>query len=181
MDRVQQAAVLTKLIASLRCYGSWCGETHIQKAVFFLQELTEVPFEFRFVLYEYGPFSFELCDELAAMRADYLLDLEVFESYGPKYLATRRAFRLQERFPKTLAHFGRRIDFVAQQIGSSYVGRLERLSTAFYLRMRDHKDISHRELAEQLVNIKNHVPFDLALEAAIESEKLFNRWLQYRD
>ena len=106
MDRVQQAAILTKLVASLRSQGSWYGETHIQKAVFFLQELTKVPFEFRFVLYEVGPVSFKLRDELAAMRTDYLLELEVFESYGPKYHPTRRAIRLQGKFPKTLAHFG---------------------------------------------------------------------------
>lgn len=180
MDRVQQAAILTKLVASLRSQGSWCGETHIQKAVFFLQELTRVPFGFHFVLYEYGPFSFELRDELAAMRADYLLDLEVFESYGPKYHATRRAIRLQDKFPKTLAHFGPRIRFVAENVGSSYVDRLERLSTAYYLKIKEKRESSFEERAKRLVEIKSHIPLDLAIKSVVEAENLCDDWCQSR-
>ena len=59
MDRVRNGVVITKLIETLRERGSWCGETHVQKAAFFLQELMEVPMRFNFILYKHGPFSFE--------------------------------------------------------------------------------------------------------------------------
>ena len=73
MQRLARASLLTRLIAGLREAGSWCGETHIQKAMFFLQELMHVPFEFKFILYRYGPFSFDLRYELTAISADGML------------------------------------------------------------------------------------------------------------
>ena len=39
MNRIQRAAILTGLVNALRERGSWCGETHIQKAVFFSKNL----------------------------------------------------------------------------------------------------------------------------------------------
>ena len=77
MKEDQNRAVLVALIRSLRAKGSWCGETHIQKAAFFLKNLTGVPIDFDFIIYKHGPFSFELNDELSLMKAYRLLDLEV--------------------------------------------------------------------------------------------------------
>lgn len=46
MKRLQRDAVILSLIENLRSKGSWCGETHIQKATYFIQELLRVPLEF---------------------------------------------------------------------------------------------------------------------------------------
>ena len=43
MDRLRRAAVLTRLVEQMRRNGSWCGETHMQKATLFLQNLVLVP------------------------------------------------------------------------------------------------------------------------------------------
>ena len=68
MDRLQRASVLLALNEQLRAAGSWAGETHMQKATYFLQHLMGVPLAFDFILYKHGPFSFDLRDELTAMR-----------------------------------------------------------------------------------------------------------------
>ena len=39
MDRIERAAVISCLADKLWCQESWCGETHIQKAVYVLHEL----------------------------------------------------------------------------------------------------------------------------------------------
>ncbi len=88
MNRLQRAAILSTLAEELLEIGSWCGETHLQKATFFLQHMLKVPTEWDFVLYRYGPFSFELRDELTAMRADQLLELIPMQPYGPRLLPT---------------------------------------------------------------------------------------------
>lgn len=75
MDRFEQAAILTELIDGMRASGSWAGETHIQKGTYFLQQLLEVPLGFRFILYKHGPFSFDLRDALAIMRADHFMGM----------------------------------------------------------------------------------------------------------
>ena len=88
MDQLQRASLIIDLIEKLTEKGSWCGETHIQKAVYFLQELTKVPMGFNFILYKHGPFSFDLRDELAAMRAYRLLEIELRPPYGPGLFPT---------------------------------------------------------------------------------------------
>src|ERR1039458_10326941 len=91
MKRSQRAALITLLNREMLKRGSWCGETHIQKAMFFLQDLLGVETDFEFVLYRHVPFSFELRDELSSMRADELLDLTVRrEGYGPQMAGVER-------------------------------------------------------------------------------------------
>ena len=76
MERLQKAAILTELAARLRREGSWCGHTHMQKATYFLQDLLGVPTGYEFILYKHGPYSFDLSEELAGLRADYLIEFD---------------------------------------------------------------------------------------------------------
>ena len=39
LKRMQRDAVLLSLMNEMRAKGSWCGETHVQKSAYFLQEL----------------------------------------------------------------------------------------------------------------------------------------------
>ena len=80
MKRLQQAAILVSLIEALEKKDSWCGETNVQKATYFLQELFGVPLGFKFILYKYGPYSFDLSEKLTYLCADSILDLEVRHS-----------------------------------------------------------------------------------------------------
>ena len=43
MGRLQNVVLLLALIEGLKEKGSWCGETHIQKVVYFLWKLFNVP------------------------------------------------------------------------------------------------------------------------------------------
>jgi hypothetical protein len=64
-----RSAILLDLAAQLREHGSWTGETHVQKAAYFLHELLGVPSGLRFVLYRHGPFSFDLRASLNKLEA----------------------------------------------------------------------------------------------------------------
>ena len=131
MKRLQRASVLVSFVESLRENESWCGETNIQKAAYFLQELLEVPLGYKFVLYKYGPYSFELSEELTSLCADSFLDLQIRDSrYGPSYVPGGMRDFLFERFPKTLRRFQDQIDFVSVRLGNKHVPELERLATA---------------------------------------------------
>jgi uncharacterized protein YwgA len=100
MKRLQRAAVLVSLIEAMREQGSWCGETNIQKACFFLQEVTRVPLGFDFILYRYGPYSFDLTDELTALRADSIFALRIRDpKYGPCYQPGELSNLVKHQFP----------------------------------------------------------------------------------
>ena len=165
MKQRQREAVLAALASELRQHDSWCGETHMQKATYVLQELLDVPLGFDHILYKYGPFDYGLRDELALMRADGLVETEQVRGYGPRLRVTEGGERqLLKRWPKTVSSYRRRLSFVAKRFGDKGVGELERLATALWVR-REHPDATVEEQARRLHEIKPHVGVDRAQEA----------------
>jgi uncharacterized protein YwgA len=167
MNRTQNLVIVSRLARKLADRGSWAGEMHIQKAVFLLQDLTGVPTEYEFILHHYGPFSYELREELNMMRGEGLIDLTPRPyPYGPSFRTTDAALYLEDRFSKTLARYAPQVDFVVSLVRNRSAADLERLATAAYL-VHDQPDAEDKSLAERLHSIKPHVSFESAL-AAIE-------------
>jgi hypothetical protein len=166
MKRRQREAVVAALDSRLAAEGSWCGETHLQKSVFFLQEMLGVPTGFQFILYKYGPFSDELRTELGAMRSDGFLKLVPQPApYGPKLHTTTAAERqLVARWPRTLEHYGAELDFVAKKLGRMGVGALERMATALWV-SRELGSADETARAERINELKPHVSVEQAREA----------------
>jgi uncharacterized protein YwgA len=173
MERLQKAAILTELADQLRREGSWCGHTHMQKATYFLQDLLEVPTGYEFILYKHGPYSFDLSEEMTALRADYLIEFDhKSPGYGPGLAPTRTSAELRSRYPVTLAKHAREIEFVARAFGSKGVTELEKLATALYVTREDGRGRSLEERARRLVELKPHVSLDQALDAIHEFDRI---------
>ena len=156
MDRMKKAGLLTRLIEELHNNGSWCGETHVQKATFFVQELTKIPLGFDFILYKHGPFSFDLRDELTALRADGLLKLETQWPYGPRISPTQQSEYIKSLYPMTLKKYEKAVAFVAHRLSDKGVIELERLATAFYV-SHPTEETSVDERAKRLTSLKPHI------------------------
>jgi hypothetical protein len=165
MDRLQRAAIICRLTEKLREGGSWCGETHIQKAAFLLGDGRHVPLGWRFVLYKYGPFSFDLREELGELRAEDFLRLEPPPSgYGPPLEVDQRGRKVMEQFNDTIDQHEGAVADVVEFVGTRGVSGLERLATAVYLVL--HKETREDEdLARELCDIKAHVSEAGAREA----------------
>jgi len=166
MERNRRAVILLDLIEQLRDNLSWCGETHIQKATYFLQEMMQVPLGFEFILYKHGPFSFDLADEITAMRADNLLKVQPQPyPYRPSILPGKASESLMKRFPKTLKKFRPYIAFVAEKLGGKKVNDLERLATALYVILENESDSNVQSQAQRIHKLKPHIPIEEAIEA----------------
>ncbi|MHC1729697.1 MAG: hypothetical protein AB9866_27455 [Syntrophobacteraceae bacterium] len=168
MDKYQQAAVLFELVDSLRKHESWCGETHVQKAAYFLKELYGVPLSVNFILYKHGPFSFELRDSLTELRADGLLVLQPQPPYGPRLNVTQLGRSIKDRFPKTLKRYRVFIEQVAETFGGKGVSQLECLATALYVTRTLDQAKSVKNRAIELKEIKPHIPLSDAQTAIQE-------------
>jgi uncharacterized protein YwgA len=165
MKNLQRAAILIGLFKYLRQQGSWCGETHLQKAAFFLQEAAHVPMDLPFVLYKHGPYSFELHDQINMLLSNGALKLEPQPyPYGPSIIVTNRGEQLLQRFPKTLHRYEDPIQSVAKHLGNAGVLELERLATALYV-VNSNPRARIEELVEQLCGLKPHISGIDALEA----------------
>lgn len=159
MDSMRKAAVLTRFIKALHEHESWCGEAHIQKAGFLLQELMGVPTGFTFILYKHGPFSFDLREELTALRADGFLELEVQHFYGPRITSIEeRSQYVQGLYPKTLGMYQEKIQFIASKLGGKGVVDLEQLGTAYYVyHNQDMQCASVDQRVEKMMELKPHI------------------------
>ena len=164
MQLLERYAVLLKLVRAMNEADSWSGETHIQKSVFFLQEALATELGYGFILYKHGPFSFDLRDDLIAMRADEFLELRVrHPDYGPSYVPGRRASLLAAS-AATPENLERRIEFVARRIAPRPVAELEVLATALYTR-KEMRGSSDEVLAQRIHELKPHVSVSRASEA----------------
>lgn len=173
MERLERAAVIAELIETLHEHKSWCGETHVQKAMYLLQELTGNGAGFDFVLYKHGPFSFDLRDELTAMRADYLIELEIRRpDYGPTLKPTPNLEALSRRHREVVDAARPAIEFIGECVGDRTVVELERLGTALYFRRKHAGEDEPSVLARKIVEIKPHISERDALKAV----KTVVRW-----
>ena len=175
MHRIAKAALIAELIERLRKKGSWCGETHVQKAIYFLQNLMDVPLKFDFILYKHGPFSFDLRDELTALRADGLLKLETRGLYGARIATTGQSNTIRSHYPRTLSRHEMAIDFITEQIGKKGVVELERLATAMYVTRRSGLQASVESRVKTLVNLKPHIRKEDAQKSVAAADHMIER------
>ena len=173
MERLQRAAILTELMERLRENGCWCGHTHIQKAVYFLQEVLGVPTGFDYILYKYGPFSFELEEDLTALRADFLMEFDHRSpGYGPKLVPTETSKFFRSQYQKALDPFRSRLEFIAKTFGSKVVTDLEKLATALFVTRKMGDTAGLAERASRIHELKPHVSVSDAQTALQEFERI---------
>jgi hypothetical protein len=165
MNPQEQKAIILKLLNTLKQNGSWCGETHIQKAAFCLNEITRVPLIYTFILYKHGPFSFDLRDELSLMHSDELIDIKINPSpYGPSLQITPKGEKYMERFSKILQTNKKQINFIGEVLGPKGVAELERLATALYITRKENTTCIKSRVS--LINkIKPHISINQANDA----------------
>lgn len=173
MERLQRAAILTELMDRLRANGSWCGETHVQKAVYFLQEILGVPTGFEYILYKHGPYSFDLTADLTALRADFLMELNHRSpGYGPGLVPTPTSRELRGRYPRTLANHRPQIEYIAKAFGARGVADLEKLATALFVTREMGETSDRSQRASRIHELKPHVSEAEALTALQEFERI---------
>jgi hypothetical protein len=173
MKQLQRYAVILSLVEALGQKGSWCGETHIQKSTYFLQDILGVPLGFGFILYKHGPFSFDLSDELMVMHANEIIQLKLRPPYGPSIIQGPNSERLKQQFPKTIQKYKDQVEFVANELGTYAVAELERLATALYVSM-NRTDLNKEAKAFYIHKIKPHISVEEAnrsLENELEIHK----------
>ncbi|NLO75992.1 MAG: hypothetical protein GX092_03820 [Clostridia bacterium] len=171
MSGVKRQTVLLSLIEKMKVNGSWCGETHIQKCGYFLQELLSVPLGFEYILYKHGPFSFDLRDELGLMRSNMIIELINRSPFGSSISPGDAADSLKQMYPKTSTMYTKEIDFIVNKFANFGVAELERLATAFYVTTK-HERESNIERAKILNKLKPHVSLGEAKEAITSMEAI---------
>lgn len=173
MQRIRRAALVSALANKMHDHDSWVGETHLQKGVYLLQDMLGVPMDVEYVLFKHGPFSFQLREELGAMRADDILKIVPQRPpYGPRLYSDDGAKRLQEKFPKTLIKYEPQLDWIADHLGDKGVVELEKLATAFWVTEELGRASEVGERADLLQQYKPHFDDRVCVEAVTEIDAM---------
>lgn len=166
MDNNQRQAILLELLDQLRARQSRCGETHLQKAMYFVQQMAGVPAGYEFVLYKHGPFSFDLRDEISAMVGDDTLKVVPQRfPYGPKLEEGSFAPATKLCCGDLVKQYADQIRIVADKLEGKNVGDLERLATALYAIKECPELHDDHARAQQITQWKPHLEHDDALKA----------------
>ncbi len=88
---VDRYALLLKVIEELNRAGSWSGNTHVQKTVNLVQSVLGREI-YRFIIHHYGPYSFELKDDLERLVNSGLVERS-FDEFGYHYRVTEEGLR----------------------------------------------------------------------------------------
>ncbi len=159
--------------AAFRCLHakkSWCGRIHAHKLLAIGDLLGVIDQPFKFTLYQYGPYSFDLDSEIARLEAFGVLDVQFTKpGYGPRYTVVQddcegadKAFEGLER--------------VAEKVGSWPSKKLELVSTCLWAavkeNMRGDEEIVNRVKALKPRYSKQEV------QEALESAKGLQKDLQ---
>ncbi len=171
LENVERWAVVAQLIKNMRAEGGWAGETHIQKALFFLQELLKVPSDYNFMLYKHGPYSFDLHDDLGKMRAYLVLDIQLQRPYGASFGLGDTGGNVIQRGKAAVERYEGQLEFVVGALGTKDVRTLERYGTALFVKGRQ-PEFDDVAMANKIIELKPHVTGDLALEAVREVAKI---------
>jgi hypothetical protein len=145
----------------------------VQKAAYLAQQLMHAPFQYNFRLYRHGPYSFDLTDELASMRADDALQLRSQEyPYGPSLWPTERGERIMKEYSALVKEYDRAFSFIAKWFGGKHVKELERLATAYLVTREMPAGSPQRDRAERLHDLKPHISLEFAIDAIREADQM---------
>ena len=168
MELMKQTALLLNLIDRLSENEGNTSEVHLQKHVYFLQELLEVPLNFEFIMYKNSPYSFDFRDNLTSLRADWLLTFEINRFHRPCFVTTELGKSFQTRFPITLKNYQRAIDFIVDYLGSKQIRVLGQWATTLFIeRFKDKFSDSSDNMSLELDKLKQAIwvqPDEMVIE-----------------
>ena len=180
MDNSEKSAFILCLIDSLAEKDVWSSETRIQRLVYFLQNLLEVPMDYNFILYKYSPYSFYLRDKLTSLRANMLLTLEADRYSGSRFVTTDLGKQYKEIFHKSTKPYMKRIDSAIDTLGTESILELEQLATAlFFTRLAENqeKSILLENRAKEMKKWKPIISMDYAQEVVEKLDTIRNNML----
>ena len=174
MERLKKATLISEMLNRMIDKGSWAGETHLQKCLFFLQEMREVPTGYVFQLYKYGPFSFDLRDEIVQLRGVGMISLFSRKyPYGSSLKVSELGQSLRKHFPKTLEKYTDDLDFVTKHFGDLNATELGKLATAYYFILQK-ENSSDEEIAKKINDVKSYISIPEGMEAAKKVREIAN-------
>jgi uncharacterized protein YwgA len=173
MKESQKLGLLSSIVRKLNEAGSWTGRMHIHKFVYFAQELLALPSDYDFILYQRGPYSFDLDTEIRSLRSIGAVEIRPRPPYGPSYSSTGLG-EVISRLSTVGGETDNRLTALARELGPKQAKELELLATTFYVLRKEH--LSGPDVVKRVLSLKPQFLKEQAEEALKEVSGLQERF-----
>ena len=149
------------LLDALKDKNGWAGMIHLQKGCYIAQEMLGVPLDYKFIQCVYGPYAFDLRDEVRMLNDSFILS-KGFPPVG--YGVSYDFYEYVEKYveaKKDNYKFKDEINFIAGWFLDKPVGRLVELAAAYMINEK-YPDAEREERMKKLLGWK---PFTTELRA----------------
>ena len=163
MKEGQKLRLLALVVQMLDEAGSWTGRMHIQKFLYFAQELLGLKSGYEFVLYQRGPYSFDLDADIRSLRSIGAVDITPKPPYGPSYGVTDLGKLLGKPSPVGKQMVGK-LQALASELGPKRASDLELLATTLYV-LNNERPESDKAIVARVLSLKPQFPEDQAENA----------------
>lgn len=168
MKEGKRLRLLASVVQMLNEAESWTGRMHIHKLLYFAQQLLGLDSEYEFVLYQRGPYSFDLDADIRSLRSIGAVEIAPMPPYGPSYRATPLGEVLGKRAPVT-EEMVAKLQALAKELGPRQARDLELLATTLYV-LNNERPKSGKATVERVLSLKPQFSEDDA-ESAIQQVK----------
>lgn len=172
-EKWHQYSLMAELVLKLKGISPQLGKTVLQKLVYILQEVYRVPCGYDYTLYNYGPYSADLADDLSFFAAMEGAKIEWNQGWGYKIEEAEKTEHFRERGKDFLDEHASKIDKVIKAFGSMNAKELELRSTIIYISKKetlDRASVIHRTGA-----IKPHFTREMIEDAYAELEPVLRQ------
>ena len=149
------------LLGALKDKNGWAGMIHLQKGCYIAQRMLGVPLDYKFIQHVYGPYAFDLRDEIRMLNDSFILSKGFPPvGYGCAYDFYEDVEKWVEA-KKDNYKFKDEINFIAGWFLDKKIGRLEKLAAAYMINEK-YPDAGLEERIKKLLGWK---PFTTEPEA----------------
>lgn len=167
-EKWNQYGVMAELVLKLKGISPQFGKTVLQKLVYILQEVYHVPCGYHYTLYNYGPYSVGLADDLSFFAAMEGAKIEWNQGWGYKIEKAEKTEHFRERGKDFLSEYAHQIDAVVEKFGGMNAKELELRSTILYIFKEEPLD--RGRLISRTEEIKPHFTRGEIEKACLELE-----------
>jgi uncharacterized protein YwgA len=174
MKEGQRLGLLASVVQMLNEAGSWTGRMHIHKLLYFAQELLGLDPEYEFVLYQRGPYSFDLDADIRSLRSIGAVDITPKPPYGPSYGVTGLGKVLGKASP-VREQMSTKLRELASELGPKQARDLELLATTFYVLNKETLE-SDKATVQRVLSLKPQFSEDEAENALQQVKQIQERF-----
>ena len=175
MKEGQRLRLSASVVQMLNEAESWTGRMHIHKLLYFAQELLGLDSEYEFVLYQRGPYSFELDADIRSLRSIGAVDITPKPPpYGPSYGVTDLGKVLGKPSPVGDPMVAK-LRELAKELGPRHATELELLATTLYV-LSNERPESDKATVARVLSLKPQFSEDQAENALQQVKQIRERF-----